>query len=402
MQVKTEKNVKYLHMSEKSCNFAGHFENIIQLVDMEKQYDVFISYSSKDKLVADAVCHSLEENRVMCWIAPRDVTAGQSYAKQIMQSIKECQVIVLIFSENSNKSEHVENEIDSAFNCGKPIIPFLIDKTEMNDELGYYLRRKHWLVAYPDYRQKTADLVNTILRLIGKGRPQMENGPECVPIKMITIEGGTFEMGATLEQGKDADDSEKPRHKVTLSSFEISEAPITVAQYREYCEATGVKMPEAPSWGWIDNHPIVNVSWYDAANFAKWKGCRLPTEAEWEFAARGGNLSKHYKYSGGNTPDEIGWFADNTGQTGTRPVRAKKPNELMLYDMSGNVYEWCSDWKYEYTSEAQENPQGPDTGIIKASKGGSWHSSTKSIRVSNRDDDPPEFFSHNVGFRIAN
>ena len=198
--------------------------------------DVFISYSSKDKIVADAVCHALEENRVMCWIAPRDVIVGQSYAKQIMQSIKECQVIVLIFSENSNKSEHVENEIDKGFNCGKPIIPFLIDRTEMNDELGYYLGRKHWLVAYPDYRQKTADLVASVLRLIGRNRPQMEEGPECVPIKMIPIEGGTFEMGASLEQGKDADESEKPRHKVTLSSFEISEAPITVAQYREFCE----------------------------------------------------------------------------------------------------------------------------------------------------------------------
>lgn len=363
--------------------------------------DVFISYSSKDKVVADAVCHSLEENRVMCWIAPRDVVVGQSYAKQIMQSIKECQIIVLIFSENSNKSEHVENEIDKAFNCGKPIIPFLIDKTEMNDELGYYLGRKHWLVAYPDYRKKTADLVASVLRLIGRDRPQMEDGPECVPIKMVTIEGGTFEMGATLEQGKDADDSEKPRHKVTLNSFQISEAPITVAQYREYCEKTGAKMPETPSWGWMENHPIVNISWYDAVNFAKWKGCRLPTEAEWEFAARGGNLSKHYKYSGGNTPDEIGWFANNTGQTGTRPVRAKKPNELGLYDMSGNVYEWCNDWKYEFTPEHQVNPTGPETGIIKASKGGSWHSSTKSLRVSNRDDDPPEFYSHNVGFRIA-
>lgn len=363
--------------------------------------EVFISYSSKDKLIADAVCHALEENLITCWIAPRDVEVGLPYARQIMQAIKDCKVMVLIFSEYANRSEHVGNEIDHGFNNGKTIIPFLIDNTEMNDELGYYLGRKHWLVAYPDYKEKTADLVTSVLRILGRDQQQMIKGPECVPIKMVPVEGGTFEMGGTLEQGKDADDSEKPKHKVTLDSFEISEAPITVAQFREYCKAVGIEMPKAPSWGWIDNHPMVNVSWFDAANFAKWKGCRLPSEAEWEFAARGGLLSKHYKYSGGNTPDEIGWFSDNTQLTGTRPVRAKKPNELGLYDMSGNVYEWCNDWKYEYTDEDQINPTGPETGIIKASKGGSWHSSTKSLRVSNRDDDPPEFFSHNVGFRIA-
>lgn len=365
------------------------------------EHEVFISYSSRDKNIADAVCHSLEENGIACWIAPRDVLAGTRYATQIMQSIKACKVMVLIFSENSNNSEHVGNEIDKGFNSGKPIIPFMIDKAEMNDELEYYLGRKHWLIAYPDYKNKTADLVSSILRLLGRDHPVMEKGPDSVSIKMVRIEGGTYIMGATIEQGKDADESEKPPHKVILDSFEISESPITVAQYREYCNATGAKMPVAPSWGWIDNHPIVNVSWFDADNFAKWKGCRLPTEAEWEFAARGGNLSKHYKYSGGNTPNEIGWFADNTGLTGTRPVRAKKSNELGLYDMSGNVYEWCNDWKYEYTSDDQVNPCGADTGIVKASKGGSWHSSTRSLRVSNRDDDPPEFYSHNVGFRIA-
>ena len=365
------------------------------------EHEIFISYSSHDKNIADAVCHSLEENGITCWIAPRDILPGTKYATQIMQSIKECKVMVLIFSENSNKSEHVGNEIDKGFNSGKPIIPFMIDNSEMNDELGYYLGRKHWLIAYPNYKEKTIELVSSILRLLGRDHPIIGKGPDCVPIKMVRIEGGTFVMGATIEQGKDADDSEKPKHNVELDTFEISESPVTVAQYREYCDATGGKMPVAPSWGWIDNHPIVNVSWYNANDFAKWKGCRLPTEAEWEFSARGGNLSKHYKYSGGNTPDEIGWFADNTGQTGTRPVRAKKTNELGLYDMSGNVYEWCNDWKYEYTSDTQINPMGPEEGIIKASKGGSWHSSTRSLRVSNRDDDPPEFYSHNVGFRIA-
>ena len=198
------------------------------------EHEIFISYSTLDKSIADAVCHSLEENGITCWIAPRDVIPGESYARQIMHSIKDCKVVVLIFSENSNRSEHVENEIDKGFNSGKPIIPFMIDKTEMNDELGYYLGRKHWLIAYPDYREKTAELISSILRLLGRNHPQMEKGPDCVPIKMVKVEGGNFDMGATLEQGKDAYDSEKPKHKVILNSFEISEAPITVAQYREY------------------------------------------------------------------------------------------------------------------------------------------------------------------------
>lgn len=363
--------------------------------------DVFISYSSKDKVIADAVCHSLEEHSITCWMAPRDVIAGEAYAHQIIQAIKQCSAVVLVFSPNANVSEHVGNEIDRAFNSRKPIIPFVVEKTDVNEDLDYYLSRKHWLVAYPDYREKTANLVDTVLRLIDRADKDLTNGPESVPVKMIPVEGGSFLMGATKEQGKDGDGSEKPVHKVTLSPFRISEAPITVSQYRDFCNATGRKMPRAPKWGWIDNHPIVNVSWYDAAAFAEWCGCRLPSEAEWEFAARGGNLSAHYKYSGGNNPDSIGWYDDNTGKSGTRPVRAKLPNELGLYDMSGNVYEWCSNWKYDYAPDDEVNPKGPETGLIKASRGGSWHSSTKNIRVSNRDDDPPEFFSHNVGFRVA-
>ncbi len=363
--------------------------------------DVFISYSTLDKAIADAVCHSLEENRVSCWMAPRDVIAGKAYGGQIIHAIKNCSVVVLVFSKNANASQHIENEVDNAFNAKKPIIPFVIEKTNLNEDLEYYLSRQHWLEAYPDYREKTKELIQTVLRLLDRQIIRYDEGPECVPIKMIDVEGGSFLMGATMEQGKDGDESEKPVHKVTLDSYKISESPVTVAQYREFCKATGREMPMEPKWGWIDNHPIVNVSWYDAVAFAEWAGYRLPTEAEWEFAARGGNKTKHYKYSGGNNPNEIGWFSDNTKQTGTRPVRAKKPNELGLYDMSGNVYEWCQDWKYEYSGEDEVNPRGPETGYIKASKGGSWHSSTKSLRVSNRDDDPPEFYSHNVGFRVA-
>ena len=160
-------------------------------------------------------------------------------------------------------------------------------------------------------------------------------------------------------------------------------------------------MPPEPNWGWIENHPIVNVSWFDAYEFAKWKGMRLPTESEWEFAARGGIHTRHCKYSGGNMIDEVAWYEGNTDKRGTMPVMMKKPNELGLYDMSGNVYEWCNDWSDDYPEEPQTDPQGPSEGIIKAGRGGSWHSASKNLRVSNRDNDPPEFICHNVGFRLA-
>ena len=181
----------------------------------------------------------------------------------------------------------------------------------------------------------------------------------------------------------------------------ISDAPITVNQYRAYCSEVGKEMPPPPMWGWIDNHPIVNVSWHDANEFAMYYGYSLPTEAQWEFTAKGGNKTKHYKYSGRNTPSEIGWFADNTYKRSTAPVKMKKPNELGVFDMSGNVYEWCKNWKYPYSEKALNNPLGPVDGLIKASRGGSWHSSSRSLRVTNRDDDPPEFYSHNVGFRVV-
>lgn len=369
---------------------------------MQKEIDVFISYSTNDKTAADIVCHVLEENWIKCWIAPRDVLVGASYPSQIYKAIDNCKILVLIYSNFSNNSRHVCNEIDLAFNKEKLIIPFLIDETVMNDEFQYYLNRKHWLVAYPDYKEKIQKLVETIIKQIGNQRlSPIPQGPPCFPIRFVYVEGGEFEMGATIEQGKDAFETEKPYHVVRLSSFLISETPVTVSQYRNYCKASGKEMPPIPSWGWIDNHPIVNVSWYDALDFAIFYGYRLPNEAQWEYAARGGRMTKHYKYAGGNSPSLIGWFADNTYQKSTAPVKSKQPNELGIFDMSGNVYEWCSNWKYDYSEDEAINPEGPSDGIIKASRGGSWHSNSRSLRVSNRDDDPPEFFSHNVGFRVA-
>ena len=135
---------------------------------MNPSHDVFISYSSKDKAVANAVCHVLEQHGISCWIAPRDVQPGIPYAREIISGIENCQLMILIFTCHSNISEHVASEIDVAFNKGKIIVPLLADETPMNEDLKYYLGRKHWLVAYPDFEQKFGELVQSVSNILGR------------------------------------------------------------------------------------------------------------------------------------------------------------------------------------------------------------------------------------------
>ena len=155
--------------------------------------------------------------------------------------------------------------------------------------------------------------------------------------------------------------------------------------------------------------PIESISWNDIQEFLEkinslFQGLnyRLLTEAEWEYAARGGKLSQGYVYAGSNHVDEVGWYRKNSSST-TQPVGQKKANELGLYDMSGNVWEWCSDWySNEYYKNSPEmNPQGPKSGIRRVVRGGSWYSYPASLRVSNRDDDHPDRGNGIIGFRLA-
>jgi formylglycine-generating enzyme required for sulfatase activity len=211
---------------------------------------------------------------------------------------------------------------------------------------------------------------------------------------MVYVAGGTFLMG----RNNGAND-EKPVHTVTLSSFYLSKYEVTVAEYRKFCQATNRQMPEAPSWGWQDNHPIVNVSWEDAVAYCQWAGGRLPTEAEWEYAARGGNKSHGYKYAGSNELDKVAWYDKNSGKQ-THPVGEKLPNELGLYDMSGNVWEWCSDWYGAYAATTQTNHQGPPNGSSRCLRGGSWSHYAYSGEVLSRSFDGPVNRDLSSGFRL--
>ena len=220
-----------------------------------------------------------------------------------------------------------------------------------------------------------------------------------VSFEMVEVRGGTFRMGATSEQISGVNHDEKPVHSVTLSSFYIGKTEVTQALWKAV-------MGSNPSEFKGDNRPVESVSWDDCQEFIRklndltGQNFRLPAEAEWEFACRGGNNSRGYKYSGNNYIDNVAWYTDNSGDK-THPVATKSPNELDIYDMCGNVWEWCSDWYGGYTSGAQTNPKGPYTGSFRVYRGGCWGSHARDYRSSNRSYNYPGNRGAGVGLRLS-
>ncbi len=221
-----------------------------------------------------------------------------------------------------------------------------------------------------------------------------------VSFTMVAVEGGTFTMGATSEQGSDAVSQESPVHQVTLSSYSIGQTEVT----QELWQAV---MGSNPSYFTGDlQRPVEQVNWNDCQTFISklnqmtGLNFRLPTEAEWEYAARGGNRSQGYKYAGSSTVDDVAWYDGNSGST-THPVATKAPNELGLYDMCGNVFEWCQDWYGSYGSDGQTNPIGPASGSTRVVRGGCWYFNDRWCRVSSRSESTPPYTKNRNGMRLA-
>ena len=215
---------------------------------------------------------------------------------------------------------------------------------------------------------------------------------------MILVDGGTFSMGATSEQGEDAYEDESPAHQVTLSSFYIGETEVSQALW-------DAVMDKNYSTNRNPSNPVTMVSWQDCQVFVNklnqrtGQKFRLPTEAEWEFAARGGNKSQGYKYSGSNNVGEVAWCGNNRGDS--HSIKSKKANELGLYDMSGNVWEWVQDKWGDYPSSAQTNPTGASSGYSRVFRGGSYFHFEEYCRVSKRYYDAPDSRYAYLGFRLA-
>lgn len=231
-----------------------------------------------------------------------------------------------------------------------------------------------------------------------------------VSFKMISVQGGTFTMGCTLEQEGDCHEREKPAHKVTLSTYYIGETEVTRELWKAVMGDKGIALKVDRN----DKCPVTYVTWNDCQEFIEklnqltGRKFRLPTEAEWEFAARGGKKSAGYKYSGSNNISAVAWNTEkfyekdkNDPDFGLQVVKSKKPNELGIYDMSGNAREWCADWYGPYTDEAQTNPQGPSSGSYRLIRGGGWATYLTTCRCSARSNYSPTERKSDVGFRLV-
>jgi len=256
-------------------------------------------------------------------------------------------------------------------------------------------------------------------------------------IELVFVKGGNYQIGSIIGRCKD---DERPVHNTTLNDFYISKYEITFEAYDAFCEKTSHSKPHDRGWG-RGKRPVIYVSWYDAVEFCNWlseqegltpcykiyknhqdpnknsryddkkwlvecnfgaNGYRLPTEAEWEYASRGGLQSSHYVYSGSNNIEEVAWYPDNTGGK-TNPVGTKKPNELGIYDMTGNALEWCWDWYDEnyYQNSPQNNPKGTSSGWWRVLRGGSLIYDMWLCRSTYRHWRRPDESDLDFGFRVA-
>ena len=231
-----------------------------------------------------------------------------------------------------------------------------------------------------------------------------------INMRMIFVEGGTFTMGCTSDQGDDCDDDEKPTRETTVGSFHIGMLKVTQSQWEKVMGTTldqqRAKAGNSMTYGVGADYPMYYVSWEEAKEFCRrlsqqtGRNYSLPTEAEWEYAARGGKKSEGTKYAGSQSIRDVAWYWDNSGSS-THKCGTKRPNALGIYDMSGNVWEWCEDRYGQYLQYDKDNPKGASTGFRRVIRGGSWNNFARDCRVASRGSSSPGSRFDTTGFRVV-
>ena len=428
-------------------------------------HDVFISYSNQDKEAAQAICHVLEQNEIRCWMSPRDIPPGSDYGDVIDEAIKSFRVVVVIFSETAATSQWVKGELNIAFEEQKSIIPFRLDKTPLQGQNRVILNKTHWIDAYPDYKTKFKDLVTAVAQSIGKevlteGKssfpPKLKDYKKPITIgvlttllialtillypilskqthsytydkqglhvkvkgltalqeeaissildNMVLVDGGTFTMGNTEEMTDyltEQDSLSANTHEVELDNYYICKFEVTQKQWRAFLLTDGRCIADG------DNIAMDMLSWEDAKTFADTLAAKtrlqfsLPSEAQWEFAARGGTKSHHYIFSGNDDATEVGWTSFDE-LSSAHEVGGKRYNELGIYDMTGNVSEWCADYFVLYTTEKVVNPQGPSKGTNRVLRGGDFRiDNLFDMKTTTRYFDSPFVNRRGAGLRLV-
>lgn len=333
-----------------------------------------------------------------------DISVGKHELRLAKQGYSEYSERIDISKDKSTQIQvSLNNSFGVWFGCNIENARLTIDDQYVGNASGIYELTvgKHKILAtaygYQDYKRTIEvgeDKTNFTIIMRSLSPELMVNG---IPLNMKWIGGGTFQMG--LLPGKNNETINEQTASVTLSNYCISETEVTQALWNAVMDSN-------PSINVGDDKPVENVSWNDCQEFIRklnqitGKNFRLPTEAEWEFAARGGNDGESWIYSGSNEINDVAWYVGNSNNS-TSPVKRKKPNNLGLYDMSGNVYEWCNDWFGDYDYNPQTDPQGPSSGKNRVVRGGGYQNSEGQCHVTKRQQGDPEKSSSSVGFRLA-
>jgi len=397
------------------------------------KHDVFISYSSHDKKIADAICSRLENNNIRCWIAPRDILPGETWATAIINGINDCGLIIVVFSAHSNSSGQVINEIERSVSKGKIIIPFMIEDLTPTGDMELFLARRHWLDAMtPPLESHILKLSETIHRLLdiktpgdrsettsenrtvvtkpagreniaitpsssSRGAAKKEKSIKAPELKILTNEKEGAQLvlipeGDFLAGWPGQNMESYPSFTVHLPAYYMAIHPVTNAQYARFLAEADPDFKDLRKWILLDSkcfirkssggyevygdksdHPVVQVTWYGARAYCQWAGMRLPTELEWEKGARG---TDGRTYPWGNEWDKDKCRNnDNKGNETTCSISSYPEGMSIwgLHQMAGNVLEWCIDgFQHETYERYYKGDLTPPQGDNKVLRGGSW------------------------------
>jgi len=378
--------------------------------------DIFISYAREDRPRAEAIAKALEDHGWSVWwdwVIP----TGKKFRRVIQEKLDKARCVVVLWSANSIESDWVIEEASEGNDRGI-LLPVLIEKVRppMGFRSMHAADLTNWEggAAAPAFLRFCADIAPLIGAPVtaptaAKALPTTTAPPNPKDgLPYVWIAPGEFWMGATpgdTEAGAD----EKPRHQVRITKgFWLSETPVTVAAYQRFAREKGRVMPPAPDFNpeWSkEDHPVVCVTWNEAAAYCKWAGGRLPTEAQWEYAARGGKDGLKYPWGNEITPENANYSGSKW--KGTSPVRSYPANSWGLYDMAGNVWEWVAD-RYDEnyyatlpSDKPAEDPRGPQSGKVRVLRGGSFFFDSSYLRAADRYWLEPDFRYSVIGFRCV-